>query len=103
MIERHHYLKLKNGHANPEGRAETVRRVLEVLPTLPGVLGVTAGVPADPEAERSWDVFISVRFASLADIATYRSDTGHRGFVDEFLAPRVEMKKAWNFSVSSAT
>mgnify|MGYP002079103405 CR=1 FL=1 len=101
MIERHHYLKLRSNLAHPEARAEVVRRVLETLPGLPGVTGVSAGVPADAEAERSWDVVITVRFADLSDIAAYRADPIHRRFVDEFLAPRVEVKKAWNFEVAS--
>jgi hypothetical protein len=102
VVERHHYLKLRSEFAHPEGRAEVVRRVLETLPGLPRVTGVTAGVPADAEAERSWDVLITVRFADVADVAVYRADPAHRRFVDEFLAPRVEVKKAWNFHTSSA-
>lgn len=101
VIERHHYLKLRSDLAHPEARAEVVRRALETLPGLPGVIGVAAGVPADAEAERSWDVIITVRFSDLSEIATYRADPVHRRFVDEFLGPRVEVKKAWNFEVSS--
>lgn len=97
MIERHHYLKLKQEFAHPAARAEIVGRVLEVLPAVPGVVGVTAGTPADADAERSWDVFISVRFGKLSDVGTYRAHPVHRRFVDEFLSPRVEVKKAWNF------
>ena len=102
MIERHHYLKLKTEFAHPASRDEVVRRVLEVLPTVPGVRGVSAGPPADAEALRSWDVFITVRFDALADVDTYRADPVHRRFVDEFLSPRVEVRKAWNFEARSA-
>jgi hypothetical protein len=78
-------------------RREVVDHALAVLPGVPGVLGVTAGAPADAETEKSWDVFIVVRFGSLADIEPYRTHPEHRRFVDEFLAPLVDVKKGWNF------
>jgi hypothetical protein len=101
MIERHHYFKLKSEHAHPEGRRAVVARVLAVLPGLPGVIEVSAGEPADGDAERSWDLFVTVRFASLADVDAYRADPAHREFVDGFLSPRVEVKKVWNFTARS--
>jgi hypothetical protein len=102
VIERHHYLKLKSEFANAASREEIVRRVLEVLPDVPGVRGVSAGTPADADAERSWDVFITVRFETVGDVADYRAHPDHRRFVDEFLSPRVEVKKAWNFHARTA-
>lgn len=97
MIERVHLLKLKPEHATPRDRREIVDHALAVLPAVPGVLGVTAGVAADQEAQKSWDIFLVVRFASVDDIAAYRVHPEHRGFVDEFLASLVEVKKGWNF------
>ena len=99
MIERYHFLKLKPEFAAPDRVHEVVARVRAVLPTVPGVLSVTAGEPADDEAAAGWHVSIVVRFATLADVATYRAHPTHRQFVDEVLAPRVEFKKAWNFDV----
>ena len=97
MIERVHLLKLKAEHANPRSRREIVERTLAVLGGVPGVKGVTAGVPADGDSEKSWDIIIVVRFESVGDIAGYRSHPEHRRFVDEFLAPLVDVKKGWNF------
>ena len=97
MIERVHLVKLKAEHATARGRREIIDHALAVLPAVPGVRGVTAGAPADPDAEQSWDLFIVVRFAAIGDIAAYRVHPEHRRFVDEFLAPRVDVKKGWNF------
>ncbi len=97
MIDRVQLLKLRPEHATPEGRAGVVERALSVLPRVPGVLGVTAGVPADADAGKSWDVLISLRFATLADVEPSSAHAEHRRFVDEFLAPRVEVKKGWSF------
>jgi hypothetical protein len=99
MIERHHYLKLKPEWSNDASRAEIVERALAVLPNCRGVLRATAGVPADPDSAAAWDICITVRFAHLDDVGPYRADPAHRSFVDGFLAPRVEVKKGWNFAV----
>lgn len=97
MIERVHLLKLKPEHANPRSRREIVERAIAVLAGVPGVRGVTAGAPADADTEKSWDVFITVRFQDVAAIETYRVHPEHRRFVDEYLAPVVDVKKGWNF------
>jgi len=85
MIERVQLLKLKAEHATPEGRADVVEHALALLSGLPGVLGVRAGVPADADASKSWDVFIALRFA------------------DEFVTARVDVQKAWSFETRDAT
>jgi len=46
MIERYVFVKLKNAHATPAGKAELVEETKAKLPGLPGVLGVTIGTPA---------------------------------------------------------
>ena len=97
MIERVHLLKLKPEHATARSRREIVDHALAVLPGVPGVLGVTAGWPAEADTEKSWDVIIVVRFGALADVEPYRVHPEHRRFVDEFLASRVDVKKGWNF------
>ena len=102
MIERVQLLKLRPEHATPEGRAEVVEQVLSVLSRVPGVLGVTAGVPADAGAAKSWDVLISLRFAALDELAASSTDAEHRRFVDEFLAARVEVRKGWSFETREA-
>jgi hypothetical protein len=97
MIERIHLVKLKTEHATARGRREIIDRALAVLPAVPGVRGVTAGAPADADAAQSWDLLIVVRFDSLGDVDPYRVHPEHRRFVDEFLSPRTDVKKGWNF------
>jgi hypothetical protein len=94
MIERFVMLKLRPG-ADRERVADAAR---EVLPRVPGVLGVRIGVPADADAE-VWDLAIVVRFDRLEDVGRYLVDPDHAAFVEETLAPAVEVKKAWNFSL----
>ena len=99
MIERVQLLKLRAEHATPEGRADIVEHALTVLAGLPGVLNMHAGVPADANASKSWDVFIALRFAALADVGPFSAHAEHRRFVDEFLGPRVEVEKSWSFEI----
>lgn len=101
MIERYHFFKLQPPHATPEGRAEVRERLLAVLPDLPGVRGVVAGVPADADASAAWDVSLVVRFDDVAAVERYRADPAHRRFVETFMAPRLAVKKSWNFEVTA--
>ncbi|RMH36529.1 MAG: Dabb family protein [Deltaproteobacteria bacterium] len=99
MIERYVFIKLSDAHATDAGRAEVIAKTRDALAAIPGVQGVTVGAPADEASRASWDVSIAVRFARLEDVATYRDHPAHRAYVDEFLAPRAEVIKAWNFEV----
>jgi hypothetical protein len=99
MVERYHFFKLKPAYATPTGRAEVVDELLAVLPRVRGVVKVLAGVPADADAAASWDVSLVVRFAHVDDVATYRADPVHRRLVEQFMTPRIEVKKSWNFAV----
>lgn len=101
MFDRVVLVKLKKEHAHPAARAEIAARALADLRALPGVIAVTAGGPGDAASEASWDVNITVRFASLEDFATYRAHPDHRRFADEYLAPLAEVRKAWTFAVET--
>lgn len=96
MIERHHYFKLKEEFATDTGRHELAEKLKAGLPGLPGVEEVVVGLPADKDA-LVWDVALRVDFASLAAIELYREDPGHRRFVAAEVAPKIEIKKIWNF------
>jgi hypothetical protein len=96
-IERYVLLKLHIQYATPEGRDEVVAESRRALSQVTGVRTVWVGVPADDASARSWDVAIRVTLDDVADIPAYLDDPVHRAYADEFLAPRVEFKKVWNF------
>ena len=100
MIERYVFIRLDEQHATQQGRAEVVTRTREVLPKLPGVVSVTVGTPADDSSAGAWDISIVVRFQRVEEIAGYSQHPDHRVYVDEFLAPRMKVIKAWNFEVA---
>ena len=102
MIERYVFIKLAEGRSTPDGRAEVVAEAERVLPGLPGVVSVRIGTPADEHAQRAWDVSLVLEFSSLEDEGAYRAHPEHRRFVDEFLAPRMAVIKAWNMLVPGA-
>lgn len=101
MLERTALLKLLPEFASPEAQRALVARALEVLRPLPGVQAITVGTAADDPTRADWDVSITVRFASLADAAVYRSHPDHRRFVDEYVAPRCAKRQAWSFAIET--
>ena len=99
MFERFVYLKLKDEWATDEGRALVVKESARVLPAIKEVVACRAGVPADAHAAKGWDLCLALRFESLADIETYRVHPDHKAFLEDFLAPKVEAKRVWNFEM----
>ena len=102
MVERYVFVKLKEEHANPEGRKEVIDRTLSDLKGIAGLKKIIVGAPADESAEKSWDVSIVVVFDSLDAVGPYLADPVHRTYVDDFLLPRTEVLKYWNFDVDVA-
>ncbi len=101
MFERFVYLKLKADWSNDEGRAEVVKESARVLPNIPGVVSCRSGVPADAHAGKGWDLALIMSFHSLADIETYRVHPDHVDFLENFLVPKVEAKRVWNFDMQT--
>ena len=101
MIERFAFVKLAPEHATDATRQALVAEALATLRPLPGVVSMTVGLPADPDAAKAWDLCVNVRFASLEDAAAYRAHPVHRRFVDEVVAPKSAARKGWTFDVTS--
>lgn len=97
MIERIVLFKLKEEYCNDAARAEFAERTRKDLGALKDVRAVSVGIPADEASEASWDISIVVRFDSMDEVRAYISDPAHRAYVDQYAAPRIEVRKAWNF------
>jgi hypothetical protein len=97
MIERIVLFKFKNGHGTPAARAAAAAYSREVLPTMRGVQGSSAGIPADARAE-AWDLAVVVRFGSTSDLAALKACPIHQEYM-EYLSPLVEHHEAWNFEI----
>lgn len=98
MIERHVYVKLESEHATAEGRQAIVERTQE-LASIPGVVSVRVGLPADDASLAAWDACLVITFESIDAVEPYRVHPIHQAYLDDFLNPRAEVKKAWNFEV----
>jgi antibiotic biosynthesis monooxygenase (ABM) superfamily enzyme len=100
MIERHVYIRLKPEHKHERvAMAEYAQRTLAQIP---GVIRVCSGLPADEHSDKAWDFSLRLCFASLQDVEAYRVHPDHRRYVDEDLAPRMQVIKAWNFTLQEA-
>jgi hypothetical protein len=98
MVERYVFVKLKPEHATLQGRAE-VRAQSKRLALVPGVRALVIGEPADTGAAAAWDLSLVVRFDSLDDVDRYLEHREHLAYYEGFLAPRLQVIKAWNFLV----
>jgi hypothetical protein len=99
MYERYVFIKLQDDHATAPARTAMAQHAQEVLSSLPQVRGLRVGLPAGEASVRSWDLSIALQFESTTDIEAYRVEPAHRTFVDEYLKPRMELMKAWNFEL----
>ena len=98
MIRRFVFAKFKDSYSTPESRVAAIEATREELPRIPGVTGVWVGSPCDEGSMVAWDLAIVVEFAQASDVEPYRIHPDHLAYVDRVLKPRVEVKKAWNFS-----
>lgn len=97
MIERYVFVKLVDAWAGAARRAEVAAESRRALGALDGVVDVRVGTPADEHASAAWDLSIAVTFDRLEDVGPYLSDPAHRAYVDDYLRPKLEVIKAWNF------
>lgn len=100
MIERYVFLRFHDAYATAEGRREAAEHARRVLPTIPGVTAVRVGIPADDSSEGRWDLSLAITLESLDAFVPYRDHPIHRAFADDFMGPRVSVRKAWNFAVA---
>ncbi|MGB5813401.1 MAG: Dabb family protein [Polyangiales bacterium] len=99
MIQRIALFKLKDEYSNDATRTEVVARTRSDLGGLECIVDVAVGVPADAHAFKGWDLCLMVRFESLDDFDVYVDHPVHRAYVDDYLQPRLAMRKAWNFAI----
>lgn len=99
MIIRYVFVRLNDQHHSADARAKVARKSSAWLRAIPGVRDVQVGIPADAGAEGAWDLSIAVSFDDIADVEPYRVHPEHRRYVDEYLRPRMQVIKAWNFEV----
>jgi hypothetical protein len=99
MIERIVLFKLDGEWTEPSRRADVAARSRAWLAKRPGVRALTVGVPADADAEKSWDLSVVLRFDDLAAYERFRDDPAYRAYVEMFMAPMTQVTKAWNFEV----
>jgi len=95
MIERHVYLRLLPEQRTECGLREVADRT-EALTSLPMVRSLRILRAADERAQAAWDLCLVIHFDDLSGYALFRDDPAHRHYVDEFLAARTQVVKAWN-------
>ncbi len=98
MITRTVLVKLKDEWATPKGRTAVAQHSQKALAAIPGVTAARSLVPADEGALASWDVMFQVQFKCIEDVAPYAIHPLHLTFLEDYLNPKAEIKKAWNWT-----
>ena len=98
MIARHVYLKFKDEFGTDDAIAEVVDETPRMLAGVPQVRGLHIGRPCDERSHEAWDLVLLVEFASADDIEPYRVHPDHVAYYRDYLKPRLEVIKAWNFA-----
>jgi len=96
MVERFCFVRLREDHVKDRGAVAAHLR--GTLRAQPGVVAVSAGVPADDSAA-SWDVSLVVRCVDLAAWGAVAATPGVRTLFDDWLPARAVVIKAWTFDV----
>lgn len=97
-IDRYTFVRLSGDHATDAGRAAALAAIRDGLRTVPGLLRLTTGTPADDSAAR-WDLAVVARFASLAALQAALASPAWAAVIDEWLPTRAVVIKSWSFAV----
>lgn len=97
-VQRHVYLKFKDEFSNAAGIEEVAQRTPQMLSTIPEVVALHVGRPSDERSAIAWDLVLIVEFASADDVDPYREHPAHLTYYHDYLKPRLEVIKAWNFT-----
>lgn len=100
MIQRVVLIKLKPRYATPDAMDAIIEKTRDVLPRAHGVRALEISLPADSWTRRSWDLCLFIRFDSIDDVETYRTDPVHRAYADAFLGPLRTKIHVHNFELA---
>ena len=93
-------VKLKPELANAEGRAELASTVRAALEGDHDLLALHVELPADADAERSWDLALRLEFTSRDACERLGARERYRRLFERELPARAVVVKAWSFSPS---
>lgn len=90
-------VKLQPEQANAGGRAALAASVRAALGADPDLLALRVELPADADAERSWDVALRLELQSPEAFERLAAREHYRGLFERDLPARAVVVKAWSF------
>jgi hypothetical protein len=97
MIDRMVFVRLKEQYRTDASRAEIAARSEETLRAVPQVRAISVGTALDDKTRQDWDILLAIRLDAAEDLEAFRLDPIHRRYVDDYLKPKVDQIKGWNF------
>ena len=93
-------IKLKPEFAGPEGRSALAGNVRSVLAGEPGLTSLSVELPADAEAERSWDLALRLELASAEAYERLCARERYKALFEHVIPERSVVVKAWSFTAA---
>jgi hypothetical protein len=90
-------IKLKPENVSPEGRAALASNVRSALSGEPGVARLSVELPADAEAERSWDLALRLELDSAEAFERLAARERYKALFEHVIPERAVVVKAWSF------
>jgi hypothetical protein len=90
-------VKLQPEQADGAGRAALAAAVRAALAGDPDLLALRVELPADADAERSWDLAVRLELASAEAFERLAAREHYRGLFARELPARAVVVKAWSF------
>jgi hypothetical protein len=97
MIRRFVFFRFLKPYRTEEAMGEIISRSHAVLGGSDDVVSYEIGTASDTQSLAAWDVSITATFMDQHALEAYIVHPAHRAYVDEFIKPRLEVIKAWNF------
>jgi hypothetical protein len=93
MIERIILFKLND----PTTREECAALTAAALDKIDAIEELSVGLPADANAEKSWDLSLVIGVANLALLNTVLESAAFTAYLDGVMKDRCAVIKAWSF------
>lgn len=93
MVERIMLFKLND----PSTRQAIAALMVSTLSKLTDIEELSVGVPADPHAEKSWDLSVVIGVPNLALLDALLASNTFTNFLEKTMNGRITVMKAWSF------
>ena len=90
-------MKFRDDYQSPADIKIVLTELRKVLSINSSINAFAFRVGADSASCKAWDLSLTLDFLNMEDFENYQRDQKYIRLMEEFLAPKLEVIKAWNF------